>query len=129
MFNPENKLVACDDCPWAGSASDLWEIHNAEARVDAGGVVPAGECPDCGALAYTTEKTSAKIPPDFNVVDHGSLCVLTPTTDAAEDWAAEHLPADAQGWGLTGIVVAPRFMQDIILGIADAGLTIDEEAQ
>lgn len=48
--------VRCDSCPWYGDQTeavlpvpDLWE------RVEPGGVVPAGECPECHALVYLTK--------------------------------------------------------------------------
>ncbi len=52
----ENRLCGCDNCGWQcwesdmpqglAGIPDLWE------RLDPGGVVPAGECPRCGALSY-----------------------------------------------------------------------------
>lgn len=50
-YNP--TPARCDNCDWRGSSDDLdQEIADLDQRVDAGGVVPAGECPSCGALAY-----------------------------------------------------------------------------
>lgn len=43
---------ACDCCDWHGDASDLDQVENLEERLDPGGVVPAGQCPACAALAY-----------------------------------------------------------------------------
>jgi hypothetical protein len=45
-------LARCDDC---GKVSPLAELKTPERlgeRLDPGGMVPAGECPHCGALAY-----------------------------------------------------------------------------
>jgi hypothetical protein len=42
----------CDDCSWAGDESELDETSNLIDRIEPGGIVPAGECPKCGALAY-----------------------------------------------------------------------------
>lgn len=42
----------CDNCDWRGPAADLDVIEDAQERLDPGCEVPAGECPDCGALAY-----------------------------------------------------------------------------
>jgi hypothetical protein len=58
--------VTCDNCEWTGDEESLGEededgelygrtlhqIHHLADRLDPGGVVPAGECPECGALAY-----------------------------------------------------------------------------
>lgn len=47
---------SCDNCDWTGVASDikitLGQIHHLAERLDEGGVVPSGECPECGALCY-----------------------------------------------------------------------------
>lgn len=43
----------CDNCNWVGAAGEAeLEICNVEERLEPGGVVPAGECPECGGLAY-----------------------------------------------------------------------------
>lgn len=42
----------CDNCDWRGPASDLDVIEDAQERLDPGCEVPAGECPECGMLAY-----------------------------------------------------------------------------
>lgn len=43
----------CGDCEWTGPGSDLQMVTDIQERIDPGSTVPAGECPDCGALAYT----------------------------------------------------------------------------
>jgi len=45
----------CDDCGAVWPEAELLQIKNLEARLDAGGVVPSGECPTCGALCYPKE--------------------------------------------------------------------------
>lgn len=43
----------CDNCGFTCHESKLiWPIPHLNERVEAGGVVPAGECPECGALSY-----------------------------------------------------------------------------
>ncbi len=49
-------LHECDSCPWAGPAAELAPIADLHRRVDPGGIVPSGECPKCGALAYPLER-------------------------------------------------------------------------
>lgn len=51
----EDARATCGDCGWKGDADDCEIISDAHERLDVGGVVPAGECPDCGALAYLDE--------------------------------------------------------------------------
>ena len=61
---------------------------------------------------------------DFDVSNHGSICLLTPLTEAAQAWVAEHLPEDAMTWGQNSIVVEPRYIEDILDGIVADGLSI-----
>lgn len=42
----------CDNCEWTGLACDTRFINDIYDRLEAGGTVPVGECPECGALAY-----------------------------------------------------------------------------
>jgi hypothetical protein len=42
----------CDNCNRKWVLSDLNAIHRLYERMDPGGKVPDGECPDCGALCY-----------------------------------------------------------------------------
>jgi hypothetical protein len=60
---------------------------------------------------------------DFTFSNHGSICILTPVTEAARAWRADHLPEDAQMWG-GGVVIEPRYVNDIIDGISEAGLSV-----
>jgi hypothetical protein len=47
---PAHTKVACDSCAWQGIATDTVEPE--EAWLTPGSTVPAGQCPECGALAY-----------------------------------------------------------------------------
>ena len=48
----------CDDCQWQGPmvqlGKQLDETPDLNQRLSPGSVVPAGECPKCGAFAYLT---------------------------------------------------------------------------
>jgi hypothetical protein len=59
---------------------------------------------------------------DFVVQSHGSIILLDPATPAAKEWAADNISEDAQHWG-NAIVVEPRYITDILLGIQADGLT------
>ena len=48
---PEEK-ARCANCDKVFPVSKLDEAGDLYERVEAGGEVPAGECPECGALAY-----------------------------------------------------------------------------
>lgn len=55
----------CGNCDWTGpeeklgcefdNIPDLWQ------RIEPGGTVPAGECPECGALAYCQEEKVSRV--------------------------------------------------------------------
>ena len=55
--------------------------------------------------------------------DGSSLFLLTPRTEAAQAWADEHLPDDAQTFGYA-IVVEHRYISAIVAGIESDGLSI-----
>lgn len=42
----------CDNCGRAWSLGALEEVDDLDQRIDPGGIVPSGQCPDCGALCY-----------------------------------------------------------------------------
>jgi hypothetical protein len=61
---------------------------------------------------------------DFWVQNHGSLYLLIPQTEAAQDWVGENIPDDAQWFG-KGIVVEHRYIYDIVDGIRGDGLEVE----
>ncbi len=67
---PQNRPVECGDCNWTGDEGDIdvmiYDCSNLFERLDAGSVVPVGECPAqvmdskdgvsvCGAFVYYTD--------------------------------------------------------------------------
>ena len=54
----------------------------------------------------------------LDVQNHGSIFILTPLTPEAIEWFEQHMPDDVQMWGPNGYVVEPRYVQDILEGIA-----------
>ena len=49
----DDRPVKCYNCNWIGTADTMDRlIFNLDNRLVPGGVIPAGECPECGALAY-----------------------------------------------------------------------------
>ena len=48
----DGKTHVCDNCQKTWEDEELAEIHDPVERIDPGGVVPSGECPECGALCY-----------------------------------------------------------------------------
>ena len=61
---------------------------------------------------------------DFDYVEHGSVCILSPITVGAFAWCAKHLPEGAQRFGSSGYVVEPRFIDDVLFGIQADGLKV-----
>jgi predicted RNA-binding Zn-ribbon protein involved in translation (DUF1610 family) len=50
-----SKPIHCDNCDWEGDLDGddytvLGHVEDLEVRINPGEIVPAGECPDCGAL-------------------------------------------------------------------------------
>lgn len=50
--SPADPLCRCDNCDVQFPESELDPIQDLEQRLEPGGVVPAGQCPRCGALSY-----------------------------------------------------------------------------
>jgi hypothetical protein len=51
----DDPMTECDNCSKRVRMSklkDLWDIYHLSERIAPGGEIPAGECLDCGALAY-----------------------------------------------------------------------------
>lgn len=61
---------------------------------------------------------------DFTITNHGNICLLTPNTNDAQTWAANHLPDDALTFG-GGIAIEPRYVDAIVDGFQSEGLTCE----
>lgn len=68
-------------------------------------------------------------PHDFRVQNEGSIVVLHPCNDAARSWIDANLYENSDDEPLTwwggGVVVEHRFVEEILNGISDAGLTVE----
>lgn len=51
-LDDDDVVIACDDCQSIDNATELHEVKDLLQRVEPGGMVPAGECKNCGALCY-----------------------------------------------------------------------------
>lgn len=60
---------------------------------------------------------------DVSVTNQGSIILFHLLTDAARTWVDEHVSDDAQFFG-NGLVVEPRYAQDLADGMAGDGLEI-----
>jgi len=61
---------------------------------------------------------------DLTVADHGSVFILTPTSDVGAGWVEEHIPEGALPWGIAGIAVEHRYIAAIVDGAVGDGLAI-----
>ena len=60
---------------------------------------------------------------DVHVIDHGSITIFLPTSDAGRERVANHIGSDAMRWA-GGVVVEPRYLADIIDGAQAEGLVV-----
>lgn len=51
-YKSSETIVLCTNCSWVGNDDECKPIKDLGQRVNAGEQMPAGECPECGALAY-----------------------------------------------------------------------------
>lgn len=63
------------------------------------------------------------IPTDVLVHHEGSIILLEPKSEAAQEWIDENLPEDIQYWA-QAVVVEWRYAEDIIVGMRDDGLEV-----
>ena len=60
--DPLDPLTRCDNCGAENPRTRLvWPIPDVHERVGTGEPMPAGECPDCGALAHLVPQTLDRI--------------------------------------------------------------------
>jgi hypothetical protein len=56
--DPDTDLCRCANCDWEGPMSQTRPIRRLGERVEPGEEMPAGECPQCGALAHLASGSS-----------------------------------------------------------------------
>ena len=52
------RPVVCQNCEWAGGENECDEMRDVWSRVEPGDVMPAGDCPKCGAAAMLQVETA-----------------------------------------------------------------------
>ena len=95
---------ACDNCNWTGTIADilcdLEHTPNLCERLDVGGEMPVGECPECGALAYLVPTTFSVLLSRPDYISGGDLDTFFTSvkadnpTDAVAHARAEACAAD-----------------------------------
>jgi hypothetical protein len=61
--------------------------------------------------------------PDAIVANHGSLFLVRPQTAAAENWLNNNTSDEAVWFGAAPFV-EPRYIEDVVVGMREAGLNI-----
>jgi hypothetical protein len=100
--------VSCGDCGWTGLACELdlslERIPDLPVRLDPGGEVPAGTCPECNALAYLVrrdERTEEEREEEERI-PIGTF-VQTTCDAGSANWTRR--ARQARQWGVYGVVV------------------------
>jgi hypothetical protein len=58
---------------------------------------------------------------DLRFTNHGSIVTMVPETEAGDEWMQEHIGDGTLTWG-GGVVIEPRYLEDIVLGARADGL-------
>jgi hypothetical protein len=104
--------LKCDNCDHVCKKSSSNLIKKLHERVEPGGIMPGGECPECGALMYPTAATVDKqqtiklrLTVDIEYIPNGaSLLELTSMMGAIPRLASHQglmtgdSPAEVYGW-------------------------------
>lgn len=61
---------------------------------------------------------------DFSLADFNTVTLLTPVTDAATAWVANHLPHNLIRWG-GGIAIETRDVEVVMHDINESGLLVE----
>ncbi len=61
---------------------------------------------------------------DVTAEDHGTLCLVHPENTQAQDWMETHTDGT---WFAGALVVEPRYIVDLFLGMAADGFTVPLE--
>lgn len=62
--------------------------------------------------------------PDFTTVNNGTIWLLRPVTDAADEWVRDNLPDFAMRFG-GAVAIEARYIEAIIHGIEADGLDVE----
>ncbi len=84
-----------------------------------------GDTPERETMKLNAYATSGTSPTqsDFVCENHGSLFLLIPRSAHAKIWIEENLPPDRLTFN-EAVVIEPRYVWAILLGLQDDGLTV-----
>jgi hypothetical protein len=90
----------CDNCQAIWYAKQLEDVENLMQRLDAGGTVPSGECPKCGALCYPVPALPTGIK---RFIAQGELDGEDPNTESLLE-SCGNLLDHSHSWDILGTV-------------------------
>lgn len=62
---------------------------------------------------------------DFRSINHVSIVMVEPVSNAAKEWVSEHVQLEDWQWFGGAFSVEPRYASDLIEGIRGDGLTVN----
>lgn len=62
--------------------------------------------------------------PDVLVENHGTIFMLRPQTEAAEQWIEDHVQTEGWQWLGKGLAVDHRYAENLVAGMIEAGLAV-----
>lgn len=72
-----------------------------------------------------TEEEKEQEKHDIEIIDDGSIMLFLPLTDVAKEWIKDNVNPESQWFG-RGLAVERRHAHDLIRGMQEAGLTVEE---
>lgn len=76
----------CANCDWKGAVEEVEQIQHFWERVEPGEIMPAGECPKCGALAHLVKREPLDHPPEWDDITASPAVVDAARRLYCEDW-------------------------------------------
>jgi hypothetical protein len=64
------------------------------------------------------------MPNDFELIDHGTIVLVMPITDAAREWLEQHVAHDRIMWTRGSIPVEPRYVDNLVTGVLGDGMNV-----
>jgi hypothetical protein len=65
-----------------------------------------------------------RVKTDVRIVAHGSVTMIHPLTKAALAWVRENVALESWAWFGGGFACEPRYVDDLIDGMAEEGLVV-----
>jgi predicted RNA-binding Zn-ribbon protein involved in translation (DUF1610 family) len=112
MAHEHEPPCQCDNCGWAGAQGDLDRISDYAERTAPGFMeMPAGQCPECGCLAYFEDEDTR----EQRRLKDAAADLLAAAKHAAQELVANLYPEEREE--LHGLAVA---LQKLNAAIAKA---------